>query len=121
MFLIFLLRGSEEDFADQLATFVVADGDDDDELVAFDGAAAFLLMAKDTDARQTEFWSEHSLGAERFTNIMCWLYADGPNKYPERNFSNAPNPGRSVHGDVEKNGAGAYNEKSREWLRNWHF
>lgn len=76
------VEGSEEDFADQLATFVVADGDDDDELVAFDGATAFLLMAKDTDARQTEFWSEHSLGTQRFTNIMCWLYADSPNKYP---------------------------------------
>ncbi|HRH43734.1 MAG TPA: DUF4344 domain-containing metallopeptidase, partial [Pyrinomonadaceae bacterium] len=60
----------------------VADGDDDDELVAFHGATAFLLMAKDTDVRQTEFWSEHSLGAQRFTNIMCWLYADSPNKYP---------------------------------------
>lgn len=76
------VEGSEEDFADQLATFVVADGDDEDELVAFDGATAFLLMSKDTDVRQTEFWSEHSLGTERFTNIMCWLYADSPNKYP---------------------------------------
>lgn len=76
------VTGKEEDFVDQLATFIVADGTDEEETTAFDGATAFLLMAKDTDRkRKIAFWNQHSLGEERFNNIICSLYGDSPEKY----------------------------------------
>lgn len=75
------ITGREEDAVDQLATFIVADGADEEETTALDGATAFLLMAKNADGTQTEFWNQHSLGEQRFYSILCWLYGDSPQKY----------------------------------------
>lgn len=75
------MTGREEDAVDQLATVILADGSDAEEMTAFDGAYAFLLMAKDADGKQTEFWNQHSLGEQRFYNIICLIYGDSPKKY----------------------------------------
>jgi hypothetical protein len=75
------ITGREEDAVDQLATFIVADGANEEETTALDGAIAFLLMAKNASGTQTEFWDQHSLGEQRFYNIICSLYGDSPKKY----------------------------------------
>jgi hypothetical protein len=71
----------EEGAVDQLATFITADSADEEETTALDGAIAFLLMAKDANGTQTELWDQHSLGEQRFYNIVCSLYGDSPKKY----------------------------------------
>jgi hypothetical protein len=76
------ITGREEDAVDQLATFIVADGADEEETTALDGAIAFLLMEKNAKGKpQTAFWDQHSLGEQRFYNIICSLYGDSPQKY----------------------------------------
>lgn len=71
----------EEDSVDQLATLISADGTDEEETTALDKATAFLLMAKNANGRQTEFWNQHSLSEQRFYSIICLLYGDSPQKY----------------------------------------
>ncbi len=75
------ITGKEEDAVDQLATYIVADGDDADETTALDGAIAFMLMAKNAKGKQTAFWDQHSLGEQRFFSIVCSIYGDAPDKY----------------------------------------
>lgn len=73
----------EEDAADQLATYVLADGNDEEELTALHAAVAFDLMARRPEAQRLSFLDHHSLGEERFDNILCWLYGDAPGKYED--------------------------------------
>ncbi|MEW6209962.1 MAG: DUF4344 domain-containing metallopeptidase, partial [Acidobacteriota bacterium] len=73
------ITGKEEDAVDQLSTFILADGTDEGELAALDGAESFLSGEEEMD--DLAFWDEHSLGPQRFYNIVCWVYGQNPDKY----------------------------------------
>jgi hypothetical protein len=73
------ITGKEEDAVDQLSTFILADGTDEGEAAALDGAESFLSDEEQID--NFPFWDEHSLGPQRFYNIVCWVYGQNPDKY----------------------------------------
>ena len=70
--------GRQEDMADQLSVYaLVEDGDEDGVLAALDGAAWFGIRSHRTDAASA-FWDSHSLDAQRYYNINCWVYGSSP-------------------------------------------
>ena len=77
------VTGKEEDAVDQLSTLILADGTDEGEKAVLDGARWFILEEdqNDTDIDQLAFWDEHSLGKQRFYNVLCWLYGHDEKKY----------------------------------------
>lgn len=77
------VTGKEEDAVDQLSTFILADGTDENERAILTAAQWFLLEDKqgDTDIEKLAFWDEHSLGTQRFYNMICWLYGHDSKTY----------------------------------------
>jgi len=73
------ITGKEEDAVDQLSTFILADGTDEGAQAALDGAESFL--SDEDQMGDLPFWDEHSLGPQRFFNIVCWVYGQNPAKY----------------------------------------
>ena len=43
--------------------------------------AAFFLSLANTPGKKPVSWDEHSLDAQRFYNISCWLYGASPFRY----------------------------------------
>jgi hypothetical protein len=76
------VTGKEEDAVDQLATYVTVEemGDED---AAMAGAKAFLVESKNANTSNLPYYDEHSLGPQRFYNIVCWLYGYNPDKYQD--------------------------------------
>lgn len=75
------ITGKEEDAVDQLSTYILADGTDEGETAALDGAEFFVGDEEELD--DLAFWDEHSLGQQRFYNIVCWVYGGDPDKHKE--------------------------------------
>jgi Putative metallopeptidase len=77
------VTGKEEDAVDQLSTLLLADGSDEGEQSVLTAARWFLLehQQNDTDIEKLAFWDEHSLEAQRFYNIVCWLYGHDEKRY----------------------------------------
>ena len=77
------VTGKEEDAVDQLSTFILADGTDENERAILTAAQWFLLEDQqgDTDIKKLAFWDEHSLGTQRFYNMICWLYGHDSKTY----------------------------------------
>lgn len=74
------ITGREEDAVDQLATIILLEGGEDGETAALNGAAAFWGEEEESEEGEEElsFWDEHSLGEQRFYNIVCWSYGSNP-------------------------------------------
>jgi len=77
------VTGKEEDAVDQLSLFILTDGSDDGEKAALDGARSFYIEGRQekTDVDELPFWDEHSLGEQRFYNIICAVYGQNKAKY----------------------------------------
>ncbi|MEW6127198.1 MAG: DUF4344 domain-containing metallopeptidase [Acidobacteriota bacterium] len=77
------VTGKEEDAVDQLSTFILADGTDEGEAAIISSARMFLIQHEqdDTDIEDLPFWDEHSLNAQRFYNLICWLYGHDEKRY----------------------------------------
>ena len=77
------VTGKEEDAVDQLATLILADGSPEGEQAVMSAARMFLLedQQNDTDLEKLPYWDEHSLDAQRFYNIICWLYGHDEKRY----------------------------------------
>ncbi|HEX2091501.1 MAG TPA: DUF4344 domain-containing metallopeptidase [Longimicrobiaceae bacterium] len=77
------ITGREEDAVDQLAAFLLADGTEDGETAALNGANAFLLedVREGGEIAESSLWNEHSLDSQRFYNILCWVYGQDPEAY----------------------------------------
>lgn len=75
--------GREEDAVDQLATYIATDGIDPEDTAAVDAALGFYLWAQQREQTRSPMplWDEHGLEAQRFFNILCWLYGERPNDY----------------------------------------
>jgi hypothetical protein len=75
------ITGREEDAVDQLATIILLEGGEDGENAALNGAASFWGEEEESDDGEDlgdSFWDEHSLGEQRFYNIVCWSYGSNP-------------------------------------------
>lgn len=73
------VTGREEDAVDGLATLVSTMLDDGDSRVALTGGISFGLGMEDVE--ESDFWDEHSLDAQRFYSILCWVYGSDPDTY----------------------------------------
>ena len=71
------ITGKEEDAVDQLSTFIIADGTKEGAASVINGALAFVNEQE--DLKNAPVWDEHSLGIQRFYNIICLLYGQDPN------------------------------------------
>lgn len=66
-----------------LLPILVLSGTDEGEAAIHASASMFLIEHEqnDTDIEELPFWDEHSLDAQRFYNLICWLYGDDEKKY----------------------------------------
>ena len=71
--------GREEDAADQLAVYILTDGTDEGEQAAIDGAVALHRLEQETGG--VALADEHSLGPQRFYNVICWVYGKNPDRH----------------------------------------
>lgn len=75
------ITGREEDAVDQLATIILLEGGEDGQMAALNGADSFWGAEEEGEASEEEdpsFWDEHSLGEQRWYNIVCWSYGSDP-------------------------------------------
>lgn len=105
--------GREEDSVDQLATYVLIDSGDDGEKMALNGARMWALWFDEKggnyqSAGDINWADEHSLDAQRFFNIICWVFGHNPDKW--RGLLNDPLPeNRAVRCPTE------YVKMSKAW------
>ena len=76
------VTGREEDAVDQLATLIVADGSAEGAASVFNGALSFAIT-DEGDLDESAFWDEHSMGRQRFYNIICQLYGQDPKAHKD--------------------------------------
>lgn len=76
------VTGREEDAVDQLAALIVADGSEEGAASVFNGAMAFTVLDGD-ELHESAFWGEHSMGLQRFFNIICMLYGQDPEAHKD--------------------------------------
>jgi hypothetical protein len=74
------VTGREEDAVDQLSTLILADGSDEGEEMVINGAIS-LAGESEEELDAMAFADEHSLGPQRFYNILCLLYGQNEKKY----------------------------------------
>lgn len=77
------VTGKEEDAVDQLATVLLIDDSDSEEdfeeNVNFLANAAYWFVNMGEEEYDTEAYAdEHSLGEQRYYNMMCWIYGAKP-------------------------------------------
>ena len=72
------VTGREEDAADQLATWMLIDGSEEEQGALQSAAIWFSLNAQRSRVSKLAFADEHSLDAQRFFNILCWIYGHDP-------------------------------------------
>lgn len=73
------ITGREEDAVDQLATIILLEGGEEGETAALNGASSFWTEEEEGGEEEDPgFWDEHSLGEQRFYNIVCWSYGKNP-------------------------------------------
>jgi hypothetical protein len=74
--------GREEDSVDQLSTYILlSDKDEDLHNAAIAGAAVFRAWSMNEEASPRAYADEHSLGSQRFYNIVCWMYGRDQEQY----------------------------------------
>ncbi|MDQ3819242.1 MAG: DUF4344 domain-containing metallopeptidase, partial [Acidobacteriota bacterium] len=81
--------GKSEDSMEQLVTFVLLDSaSDKGEQMALSGAMWWerlfqetVRVGNDTGELDQAWAREHSFNAQRFYNIVCWVYGHNPSKY----------------------------------------
>lgn len=105
-----VLTGKNEDAADQISTFILLDGSDEGEKFALSGAEDFgRESGEDNDLSEMAFADTHSLGQQRFYNIICWVYGQNEEKY-----------GHLVEqGTLPQNRAGRCKEEYDTMMRSW--
>lgn len=105
------ITGREEDAADQLATLLLLDGSEEGESAAASAAVWFASNAESAEFGALAFADEHSLDAQRFFNILCWLYGQDPERHidlveeghlPEERAALCPEEYRRLAGSWEK-------------------
>ncbi len=78
------VTGREEDAVDQLATVMLLDTweGEDSELAILSSAEWFDLEAAEA-AEEADMADEHSLDAQRYYNLVCWIYGSDPEYFAD--------------------------------------
>jgi hypothetical protein len=76
------ITGREEDAVDQLATLVLLEAGPTGQDAALSGAQWFAVNSQRFGG-SAPFWDEHSLDAQRYFNILCWIYGSSPATHGE--------------------------------------
>lgn len=74
------VTGREEDVADQIATFIFAEGGASGESIILNAALWFLQISKNKELSESAFADEHSLDVQRFFNLACWVFGKSPSR-----------------------------------------
>lgn len=78
------VTGKEEDAVDQLATLILIEGGEEGEKAVLDASIQYLAEYQaqgKTPLTKEAFADEHSLDAQRFYNLLCWVYGHNEKKY----------------------------------------
>jgi hypothetical protein len=75
--------GREEDAADQLATVLLLEAGEDGEIAVAGTAVWFLQTSKGRRVNRSAYADEHSLGLQRYYNILCWVYGRDPGRHSD--------------------------------------
>lgn len=70
--------GKEEDAVDGLATVIAVSVLDRPDMAIGAAVALESVEDQDSDFQQHQYWDEHSLNAQRYYNILCWVYGGAP-------------------------------------------
>ena len=70
--------GQEEDAVDGLATVIAVSVLKRPELAIGAAVALDALEQSDEDFHQEDYWDTHSLDAQRYYNIICWVHGGAP-------------------------------------------
>ncbi len=107
------VEGREEEAVDQLATLVLLSGGKEGEGAALDGASTLLVEEEDPAGKalldKLPFWSGHGLTAQRFSNVICWVYGKNPAGYQDQVDATTLPPERA------QGCAAEYERISKEW------
>lgn len=107
------VEGREEEAVDQLATLVLLSGGKEGEGAALDGASTLLAQEEDAAGKallnKLPFWSGHGLAAQRFSNVICWVYGKNPAGYQDQVDAATLPPERA------QGCAAEYERTSKEW------
>jgi hypothetical protein len=74
------ITGREEDAVDQLAALILVDGSDDGDVAAINGVRG---LPDDDQLDDLAFADEHALSEQRFYNVLCLVYGQDPQAYPD--------------------------------------
>lgn len=74
--------GREEDSVDQLSTYILlSEMDAELQNAASAGALVFRAWSENEEASPRAYADEHSLGSQRFFNLVCWMYGRDQEQY----------------------------------------
>lgn len=77
------ITGREEDAVDQLATILLLQQGAPGDSLAFGAVGWFVTNARHHVPDNFAFADDHGLDSQRVYNIICWIYARDPTRYPE--------------------------------------
>jgi hypothetical protein len=77
------ITGKEEDAVDQLATILLLQQGTPGDSLAFGAVGWFVTNARMGVPDDLAFADDHGLDRQRVYNIVCWIYARDPERYPE--------------------------------------
>lgn len=77
------ITGREEDAVDQLATILLLQQGAAGDSLAFGAAGWFVTNARGGRLDDLALADDHGLDSQRVYNILCWIYARDPSRYPE--------------------------------------
>ena len=73
------ITGKEEDAVDQLSVLMMIDETEEGLLRILHGAEFYVLAADEvSDVDEIDFWDTHSLDAQRFYHLVCWVFGANP-------------------------------------------
>lgn len=107
------VQGGTEEAADQLSTLILLGSGKEGEGAALDGASTLLAEEEEPAAKallaKLPFWSGHGLAAQRFSNIICWVYGKNPTGFQDQVDAATLPPERAPGCPAE------YERISKEW------
>jgi hypothetical protein len=107
------VEGREEEAADQLSMLVLLSGGKEGEGAALDGASTLLAEEEDPAGKalldRLPFWSGHALTAQRFSNVICWVYGKNPAGFQDQVDATTLPPERALGCPAE------YERIVKEW------
>jgi hypothetical protein len=77
------ITGKEEDAVDQLATILLLQQGAPGDSLAFGAVGWFVSNSRLGIPDDLAFADDHGLDRQRVYNIICWIYARDPARYPE--------------------------------------